>query len=495
VAPPSAYRARAEKLTVRPDLPDASRTSDRPDEHLLSLAPLARPDDRRERPQELADRLGMLGAPVDELVELGAGIGDVVIARVTEVRPHPNADRLRVCTVDAGAASRCRSCAARRTWRRGLLPVRARRRVAARRYRDPEGEAARRGVGGDALLGARARPRPRPRRADGAARRVASRAPPSSSSSAWTTCGSWSTSRRTGPTCSRTSASRASWRPAVRARSKLPPFRGRRGRGGDPCRWRAGGEARGPRLDRRRRRTARATWPRSCAACASALPGVAAARLRRSACARSTTSSTRRTTCSTSSVSRCTPSTWRLAGRRCGCAAPRGETIRTLDGDRARARPGDAGDRRRRAPDRARRRDGRRGERGHGRDDATSSSSARASTPASRAAPRAARPLDRRVVPLRARRRPGAAAARAAPAGRADPAVAGGTGRRPALDLHPGPATRWSSTLRPERVAGCSASRSTRGRDRGAARGRSASAASRGRRRAARARCPASAPT
>jgi phenylalanyl-tRNA synthetase beta chain len=55
-------------------------------------------------PQELADRLAMLGAPVDEIVEVGAGIGDVVIARVEEVRPHPNADRLRVCTVDAGGA-------------------------------------------------------------------------------------------------------------------------------------------------------------------------------------------------------------------------------------------------------------------------------------------------------------------------------------------------------------------------------------------------------
>jgi phenylalanyl-tRNA synthetase beta chain len=53
-------------------------------------------------PQEVADRLAMLGAPVDEVVDLGAGIGDVVIARVSDVRPHPNADKLRVCTVDAG---------------------------------------------------------------------------------------------------------------------------------------------------------------------------------------------------------------------------------------------------------------------------------------------------------------------------------------------------------------------------------------------------------
>jgi phenylalanyl-tRNA synthetase beta chain len=53
-------------------------------------------------PREVADRLAMLGAPVDEIVDLGGQIGDVVIARVTDLRQHPNADRLRIATVDAG---------------------------------------------------------------------------------------------------------------------------------------------------------------------------------------------------------------------------------------------------------------------------------------------------------------------------------------------------------------------------------------------------------
>jgi phenylalanyl-tRNA synthetase beta chain len=53
-------------------------------------------------PRALSDALGLLGAPVDELVELGAELGDVRIARVEAVRPHPNADRLRICTVNAG---------------------------------------------------------------------------------------------------------------------------------------------------------------------------------------------------------------------------------------------------------------------------------------------------------------------------------------------------------------------------------------------------------
>jgi phenylalanyl-tRNA synthetase beta chain len=55
--------------------------------------------------QEIAERLAMLGAPVDEVVDLGAELGDVVIARVEEVWQHPNADRLRVTRVNAGGES------------------------------------------------------------------------------------------------------------------------------------------------------------------------------------------------------------------------------------------------------------------------------------------------------------------------------------------------------------------------------------------------------
>lgn len=53
-------------------------------------------------PQQVADRLAMLGAPVDEVVDIGGELGDIVIARVTAAEQHPNADRLRLCSVDAG---------------------------------------------------------------------------------------------------------------------------------------------------------------------------------------------------------------------------------------------------------------------------------------------------------------------------------------------------------------------------------------------------------
>ncbi|HEX6307802.1 MAG TPA: phenylalanine--tRNA ligase subunit beta [Longimicrobiales bacterium] len=53
-------------------------------------------------PQEVADRLAMLGAPVDEIVDIAGPLRDILIARVVRAERHPNADRLSLCTVDAG---------------------------------------------------------------------------------------------------------------------------------------------------------------------------------------------------------------------------------------------------------------------------------------------------------------------------------------------------------------------------------------------------------
>ncbi|HEX6940691.1 MAG TPA: phenylalanine--tRNA ligase subunit beta [Longimicrobiales bacterium] len=64
---------------------------------LTALAP-----ELTDSPERVADRLAMYGAPVDEIVALGEPIADIVVARVESVRRHPNADRLSLCTVDAG---------------------------------------------------------------------------------------------------------------------------------------------------------------------------------------------------------------------------------------------------------------------------------------------------------------------------------------------------------------------------------------------------------
>ena len=54
-------------------------------------------------PAELADRLVMTGTEVERIDVVGPPSPDnFVIGKVTEAVQHPDADRLRVCTVDVG---------------------------------------------------------------------------------------------------------------------------------------------------------------------------------------------------------------------------------------------------------------------------------------------------------------------------------------------------------------------------------------------------------
>src|SRR5437667_607656 len=62
---------------------------------------LDRPLDARD----LADRLTLHVAAVDAVVPLHQDLGDVLIARVLEVKKHPDADRLSLCLVDRGGGS------------------------------------------------------------------------------------------------------------------------------------------------------------------------------------------------------------------------------------------------------------------------------------------------------------------------------------------------------------------------------------------------------
>jgi phenylalanyl-tRNA synthetase beta chain len=62
---------------------------------------LARPLEAKD----VAERLAMLCAPVDAVVPLHQDLRDVLIGRVLEVKPHPNADRLTLCLVDAGGGA------------------------------------------------------------------------------------------------------------------------------------------------------------------------------------------------------------------------------------------------------------------------------------------------------------------------------------------------------------------------------------------------------
>ncbi len=52
--------------------------------------------------EEIAARLTMIGIEVEEIIDRSKGLEDFVVGEVLEAVQHPNADRLRVCTVDFG---------------------------------------------------------------------------------------------------------------------------------------------------------------------------------------------------------------------------------------------------------------------------------------------------------------------------------------------------------------------------------------------------------
>jgi len=55
--------------------------------------------------EELAARLTAIGLEVEEVTALGETLDGIVVARILSAEPHPKADRLRVCEVDAGLAA------------------------------------------------------------------------------------------------------------------------------------------------------------------------------------------------------------------------------------------------------------------------------------------------------------------------------------------------------------------------------------------------------
>ena len=52
--------------------------------------------------EQLADTLTMAGLEVEELRPVAPPFTSIVVAEIKEAEQHPDADRLRVCKVDAG---------------------------------------------------------------------------------------------------------------------------------------------------------------------------------------------------------------------------------------------------------------------------------------------------------------------------------------------------------------------------------------------------------
>ncbi|ACL69321.1 phenylalanine--tRNA ligase subunit beta [Halothermothrix orenii] len=53
-------------------------------------------------PQELADKLTMLGLEVEGIEYMGEGLEGIIVGEIKKVKPHPNADKLVICEVDTG---------------------------------------------------------------------------------------------------------------------------------------------------------------------------------------------------------------------------------------------------------------------------------------------------------------------------------------------------------------------------------------------------------
>jgi phenylalanyl-tRNA synthetase beta chain len=65
------------------------------------------------QPAQLAERLAMTGTEVERVGTVGPPSADgFVVGKVLSAEPHPNADRLRVCTVDTGDGERTIVCGA-----------------------------------------------------------------------------------------------------------------------------------------------------------------------------------------------------------------------------------------------------------------------------------------------------------------------------------------------------------------------------------------------
>ncbi|MFC2007538.1 phenylalanine--tRNA ligase subunit beta [Chloroflexota bacterium] len=63
-------------------------------------------------PAEIADRLTMAGSEVGELQIIGDNWEHIIIGQITAVNPHPNADRLRLATVDLDTETQTVVCGA-----------------------------------------------------------------------------------------------------------------------------------------------------------------------------------------------------------------------------------------------------------------------------------------------------------------------------------------------------------------------------------------------
>ncbi|MGQ0617052.1 MAG: phenylalanine--tRNA ligase subunit beta [Acidimicrobiia bacterium] len=60
--------------------------------------------------EEISEAFGALGTPVEEIEHVGRGLDGIVVAEVKDLRAHPNAERIQLVDVDAGAGDVLQVC-------------------------------------------------------------------------------------------------------------------------------------------------------------------------------------------------------------------------------------------------------------------------------------------------------------------------------------------------------------------------------------------------
>src|SRR5258705_12815355 len=67
----------------------------------------------------LAELLTMSGVEIEGIEKRCADFDKVVVAQITDSKPHPNADRLRACVVDDASGTKHQSVGGAKTYRVG----------------------------------------------------------------------------------------------------------------------------------------------------------------------------------------------------------------------------------------------------------------------------------------------------------------------------------------------------------------------------------------
>jgi len=81
----------------------------------FTLSWLKNPLDTQADVRTIADTLTNIGLEVESVEDAGARLKILTVAHVISAEKHPNADKLRLCMVDTGAAAPVQVYAARLT--------------------------------------------------------------------------------------------------------------------------------------------------------------------------------------------------------------------------------------------------------------------------------------------------------------------------------------------------------------------------------------------